>query len=198
MKAYCFVPAERIEEITECGMDLSLGQHYACKVTTNGGMCFIGKLNPRDYDKQEFTSGKALIKVDLSKVRSFIGESTFFKCDATEDENFRMFEDSLLPSEEYRPGMYRNPLCLIVNAVLPEAVEGYDRLMDEAIPYETSEELYVQCMFEDAKDKNENFREKALIAYFDELTEDGKAKKVSYRNHNVYTVDGTPYILRKG
>lgn len=200
MKAYCLVPEDLIDEITECGMDLSLGQDYSCKVTSGSGRCFTGRLNPRDYSRQELIPGTVMIKVNLSEVRAFIGEEAFLKCDGDDSVKFRLFEDSILPSDEYKPGTYRNPLCLIVNAVLPEAVETYDRFMDEAIPYETSEELFLQCLFADALDTGDSFRERALITWLDILTEEGKMKKVSMGDNNVYFNPHTnrPYILRKG
>lgn len=198
MKAYCFVPEDRIEEITECGMDLSLGQHYVCKVTSNSQRCFMGRLNPRDYSQQEFVPGMSMVKVDLSQVRAFIGEGTFLECHISDTEKFQMFEDSLIPQGEYRLGTYRNPLCLIVNAVLPEAVEIYDSLMDEAVPYETSQELYLQCLFEEAVDQRKDFRERSLETLFESLVEDGKMKKVFCGNYNTYYYREVPYILRKG
>ncbi|MBE7057269.1 MAG: hypothetical protein E7388_07525 [Ruminococcaceae bacterium] len=198
MKAYCFVPEERIDEIRECGMDFSYGCHFDCKVTTNKGMCFMGRLNPRDYERQEFLPGTVLIKVDLSKVRGFIGEGQYFKCDIDETEKFRLFDESLVSAEAYKTGMYRNPLCIIVNAVLPDGVEPYDNFMDEAIPYRTSEELYVECLFSEAGDRIENFREIALTSCFDKMVEAGKMEKTSYGNHLSYKIGESSYILRKG
>ena len=198
MKAYCFVPEEKIDEIKECGLELALGQRYDCKVTTNDGMCIMGKLNPRDYSKDQFLPGKILVKVNLNKVRGFIGEGAYLGISEDYGENFKMFEDSLLPANEYKLGMYRNPQCLIVNTVLPDAVEMYDHLMDEIIPYENSGELYVECLYQETKDKTQNFREIALTACFDKLSEAGKIEKISYEECNVYKTKDTSYVIKKG
>ena len=196
MKAYCFVPEERIEEITECGMELSVGERYACKVTSNDGRCFVGRLNPRDFDKADFLPGKKLVKINLAKVRSFIGEGVYLDIDS--ETGSGMFEDSLLPSKEYQLGMYRKPVCLIVNTVLPEAVEKYDSLMDEAVPYVNSEELYIEYLFNNEAEKNENFREVALAACFDKLAENNMVEKKTYGDYILYNSEDTSYIVRKG
>ena len=197
MKAYCFVPEEKIEEIIECGIELSLGQHFPCKVTTNGGMCFMTKLNPRDYSKSQFVPGKILVKVNLDKVRGFIGEGTYLELGNKED-GLRMFEDSLIVAADYRLGMYRNPYCLIVNTILPEAVERYDNLMDEAVPYVTSEELYVDCIYAELSENTENFKEIAVKACFDKLAESKESEKTTYDAFNIYKTATASYVIKKG
>lgn len=199
MKAYYFVPASEAEEITECGLEIGRGEYLVPKFVRNTGKCFAARLHPGDYASEEFRPDRKCLKIDLSKVRAFIAEEMFLETDLPEEQKQRWFEESILPAEDYKLGTYRKPLCLIANTVLPQAMEEYDSLIDEALLYETSEELYLSRLLSQAEE-DPDFREPALRTYLDLRAAKGKMQSYTERDYCVYfdTQSRQPYILRKG
>ena len=199
MKAYCFVPADQTDEILECGLEISRGQYFVSRFTQNGGRCFGARLHPGDYAPEKFRSDESCLKIDLSQVRAFVAEEAFWETDAPEEQKRQWFEASVLPFSEYALGTYRKPLCLIVNTILPQAMERYDPMMDEALLYENSRELYLDQLFARARESS-SFRELALAAYLDAQAAEGRVQ-IGLRSETcVYfdTESGKPYIVKKG
>lgn len=199
MKAYYFVPADQADEIMECGLEISRGDYFVSKFMQNSGRCFAARLHPGDYAPEAFTSDKMCLKIDLTQVRSFIAEDAFWETDMPEENKKQWFEASFLPTEEYRLGTYRKPLCLIVNTILPQAMERYDTVMDEALLYESSQELYLSGLMRQAEE-DPDFRELALGVYLDSQAAKGKMQAFVQEKSCVYfdTQSKKPYILRKG
>lgn len=199
MKAYYFVPADAADEIIECGLEISRGQYFVSKFMQNSGRCFAARLHPGDYAPGEFSPDKVCLKIDLAKVRAFVAEEAFLETDMPEEQKRQWFEASILPAEAYRLGTYRKPLCLIANTILPQAMEVYDRLIDEALLYESSEELYLSSLLRQAEE-DPDFREPALKAYMDSLAAMGKMQAYIQKDYCVYfdIQSKQPYILKKG
>lgn len=199
MKAYYFVPASQADEIMECGLEISRGDYFVSKFMQNSGRCFAARLHPGDYAPEAFSTDKTCLKIDLTQVRSFIAEDAFWETDMPEENKKQWFEASFLPTEEYRLGTYRKPLCLIANTILPQAMELYDTVMDEALLYESSQELYLSGLMRQAEE-DPDFRELALGVYLDSQAAKGKMQAFVQKNSCVYfdTQSKKPYILRKG
>lgn len=199
MKAYYFVPASEAEEITECGLEIGRGEYFVPKFVWNGGKCFAARLHPGDYAPEEFSPERKCLKIDLSRVRAFIAEEAILYTDIPEEKKRQWFEESILPVDEYKLGTYRKPLCLITNTILPQAMEVYDSLIDEALLYENSEELYLGRLLSQAED-NPEFRELALRAYMDSEAAKGKMQAFIQKDYCVYLdiQSRKPYILKKG
>lgn len=199
MKAYYFVPVSQADEIMECGLEISHGDYFVSKFMQNSGRCFAARLHPADYGSEAFTSDKMCLKIDLTQVRSFIAEEAFLETDMPEANKKQWFEASFLPTEEYRLGTYRKPLCLIANTILPQAMERYNTVMDEALLYESSQELYLSSLMDQVKE-DPDFRELALGAYLDFQAARGKMQAFVQKHSCVYfdTQSKKSYVLRKG
>lgn len=168
MKAYYFVRSEDAEEIAECGLKLLAGDHRPadiCQGSKEG--CFVTKLNPADYTEEH--NEKTCIKIDLDRVNAYVAEGFYY--DPFFDEKLNtLYNNSVLPAQEYQLGMYRNPECLIINTVLPDCIEICDPAMDEPILYASSEALYLERLFEAAREDCAIFYDLALGTYYDYLT----------------------------
>ena len=199
MKAYYFVPAKEADEIAECGLEISRGQYFVSKLMQNAGKCFAARLNPRDYAPEDFREDRRCLKIDLDQVRAFVAEEDFLIIEAPEAVKKQWFENSIVPAGEYRLGMYRSPLCLIANTILPQAMSFYDSAIDEAVLYENSEELYLARLMGQAEE-DPCFRELALKAYMDRQAAQGDLQIFEQKDTCVYfdTHSGKPYILKKG
>ena len=177
MRAYLLIPEERKSEILECGADMSLARDFVCKVTQGNGRAFLCRLNPADYAPEEISDGLCMVKAELNLVRAFVAEGTFLDASPEDPSGdcWRAFQDSFLPAAEYRLGMYRRPLCLIASPILPEALEDYDSVRDEAVCYPNSETLYTDRRFEEALEQAPELKEKLLADYCRGLAEQGRA-----------------------
>lgn len=167
MKAYYFVRSEDADEIAECGLKLLAGDYRpadVCQGSKEG--CFVTKLNPADYTEER--SEKTCLKIDLDRMNAYVAEGFYY--DSSENEKLNeLYNNSVLPVREYQLGMYRNPECLIVNTILPDCIEICDSTMDEPLLYTSSEALYLDRLFEEARNDCEDFRDLALAAYYDFL-----------------------------
>ena len=199
MKAYYFVPTSEADEILECGLEISRGQYVVSRFMQNAGRCFDARLHPGDYPSEAFGPDRTCLKIDLDQVRAFVAEDAFWDIEVPEEQKKQWFEASILPAEEYKLGTYRKPLCLIANTVLPQAMGVYDKLIDEALLYETSEELYLNGLFSQAEE-DPAFRELALRAYLDTQAARGKMQAYTQQDTCIYFdgQSGKPYIIRKG
>lgn len=174
LNAFCYVKADTVEEIIECG--LKLQDHYVRQVRISGleKKCILAYLNPADCQSYH-DEGYSIIKVRLPKQATFVGEGAYF-----EASNMEEYEKSLILLSDYHLSMYRKPECLITSTLLPDQISSFDRRRDEPILYESSEEIYLSRFFKDAKEADERFRDYALEAYYDRLAEKGDLIKEDF------------------
>ena len=197
MKAYYFVRSEQADEIAECGLKLSAGEHRPADVCRNSKEgCFVAKLHPADYTENQ--GEKTCLKIDLTGINAYVAEG-FYSTPECDEKMDAWYNASVIPAKEYQLGMYRNPECLLVNTVLPDCITLCDPLMDEPILYPSSEDLYLDRLFETAQTECDDFRELALLAYYDWLAASGhcRAEQVGCRkiykeetgNNNIVLTD---------
>lgn len=168
VKVYCFIPAEQAEEIIECG--LKLNSRMTKNITLHGIEipCFETYLHPKDCDTLE--SNCVMVKITAPEGRAYIADNSLL------GELGNLYTKSIIPAKDYKLGKYRKPCCLISCTILPEMIERYNPDIDEPLLYQSSEQLYRDCLFYKTDDLAQSFKDVALNAYYNMKVADGEYK----------------------
>lgn len=180
LKVFYFAKTDSADEIIDCG--IKLNQHFEREITINGAgkKCILTYLHPADCNKFYDESYKA-IKIKAPAENSYIAEGALY-----DSLNLSNYELSLIPISEYKLGTYRKPECLIQCTLLPHQIEDFDRRRDEPILYDSSENLYLDRVLYEVKEKFLYFDDLALEKYYDMLVEKGEYIKEECIDFTVY------------
>lgn len=158
MKVYCFIPAEKAEEVIECGLKLSSRTTKTIEVNGQQVQCFEAYMHPNDAEKMN--PSDVPVKISLQTGRAYIADNSLL------GELGDLYNKSIIPADKYKLGMYRKPCCLIAYTVLPDMIERYNPDMDEPLLYQSSEQLYRDSLFYKTDDLVQSFKDVALNAYY--------------------------------
>lgn len=187
MKVYCLVPADKAEEIIECGLLLS---NRLTKNINLHGMdipCFEAYLHPNDCDKSR--DGSVMIKLTVPEGRAYIVDNSLL------GELGDLYNKSIIPADKYKLGKYRKPCCLISCTILPEMIEQYNSDIDEPILYQSSEQLYRDSLFYKTDDLVQSFKDVALNAYYNMKAADGEYKVHFNDEYAAFTDSATSEVI---
>lgn len=158
MKVYCFVPADEAEEIIECGLKLNSTHTKIINVCGIDIPCFEAYLHPKDETKGH--NEDVLVKITVPEGKAYIADNSLI------GELDGLYHKSIIPAGQYKLGKYRKPCCLITCTVLPDMIERYNPDLDEALLYQSSEQLYRDSLFYKTDDLTQSFKDIALNAYY--------------------------------
>ena len=174
MKTYYYTTEEFAKEAIECGLKLS---HAASDVASVYGKklpCIVTYIHPADCPRE--CRSNAVLKLRLEDGKAFVAEGLF---------TGERYATSLVAAKDYRIGTYRKPVCLVICSVLPEQIEAYDPAMDEPLFYESSESLYRDTVMSRVQE-SEDFKELALMAYYDQEAAQGRCIRVKEQDSVIY------------
>ena len=156
MKTYLYTNGEDAAEALASGLKLSDAATGAVRVYGNMLPCIGTYLHPQDAPeavRNDPARYGAVLKITPREGKAFIADAA---------RTGALYNESVIPFASYRLGMYRKPRCLLVTSVFPDALEPYDGRRDEALLYESSEQLYTDALFASADDADPGFRTAAL------------------------------------
>lgn len=157
MKVYCFIPASEAEEIIECGIKLNSRLSGMIQFKGIDLPCFETYLHPRDGAGNP---GDVLVKITVPEGKAYIADNSLL------GETGGLYQKSIVPADQYKLGNYRKPCCLVTCTILPDSIERYNPDLDEALLYQSSEQLYRDSLFYKTDDLTQSFKDIALNAYY--------------------------------
>jgi hypothetical protein len=164
VEVYKHVPKELAQDIVHCGLKLS--QYGTVTVEGKGGVsryipCYF---NPKDekelYGKEDY----ACIRITIPNNYCKVGNE-FLRNDTNELIN-DLFEQSLMPVDQYLFGMYRKPVCLITRTVQAGEIALAGKHLDYPVIVDDAERLYLQNILTCRTEENEKWLDAVLYAYF--------------------------------
>lgn len=187
MKFYCYIPADKSDEVIECG--LKLGDCITKNVTRNGSgmLCFEAYLHPNDADKNN--ENDVLVKISAPEGHSYIADNSL------QGKLGELYEKSIIPVSQYKLGKYRKPCCLISCTILPDMIERYNADMDEPLLYQSSEQLYRDSLFYKTDDLAKSFKDVALNAYYNMKAASGEYTVQFNDEYAAFTDDAAGEII---
>ncbi|MGI6563236.1 MAG: hypothetical protein ACOX3Q_11875 [Clostridia bacterium] len=176
VEVYKHVPKELAQDIVHCGLKLS--QYGTVTVEGKGGVsryipCYF---NPKDekelYGKEDY----ACIRITIPNNYCKVGNE-FLRNDTNELIN-DLFEQSLMPVDQYLFGMYRKPVCLITRTVQAGEIALAGKHLDYPVIVDDAERLYLQNILTCRTEENEKWLDAVLYAYYCDLADKGYVVKI--------------------
>jgi len=175
---YVFIHKDRLEEIEDCGMKLSLWADRS--ISSNGEVkkYIASYLNPRDNMIKYKSPDYKVVKLEVEMKYCYVAEGFFMDFNSASLSGDSLYKESIVPAKDYIFGMYRKPECLIAKTILPEEMNiQRDGALSFPLFYESSQSLYLSKLMESLREENQSFDDAALYYYFDNLARKGKVKK---------------------
>lgn len=178
VEVYFYMPADRAENVTECGMKLS--EWYDREINIDGAYrkCISTLLNPRDDIAAYKSQNCRCIKLEVNSKYCYVADGFLYRMCANRPEIMKMYEESIVPVEEYRFGKYRMPECLVTCTVVGNSISLLDRRRDTPILFSSSEELYFNNVVEGFREEHDDFNDAILFYLLNALADAGSVKKV--------------------
>jgi len=173
---YYYVRSEEVSNVIECGRKLSAFYDKEIIIENEKKLCFSALINPKDdsrlYQSDLFRCLKLQVNSDKCYVADRFVYETAWKTDP------ELYYKTIIPVENYMFGTYRFPECLVTTTILPDQVSLLDKRMDSPIIYTNSEELYIDNILQELKDKDAEVNDLLLYYFFDRLADMGKLDKI--------------------
>ncbi len=199
-EVYYYVKSENVANIVDCGLKLSSFYDKAVMIDGEERMCFSGLLNPKD-DMDLYRSGEyTCLKIQVENEKCYVADK--FIHDTVRDERLVMelYYNSIIPVNNYIFGTYRRPECLITTTILAGEAKLLDRRMDSPVIYANSEELYINNILQELRERHEETDDCLLYYFFDRLA--GLSVLEKYENAETGTAvfktgEGRTYCVRR-
>ena len=195
MEVYYYIPENEKTDALSCGIKLSVKTDKKVPINSRPTSCISTLLNPKD-DLEKYNSPLfACLKFELKPQYCFIADRALYGCDNTAE----LYAKSIISPDCYNFGIYRFPECLITCTILPDNISLASKIIGTPILYNSSEELYLNRLIAELREKHENFDDAILSLYFDSLVTKDKLVKIENSNLTIYTsTDGEVYTAKKG
>ena len=191
MKLFSFVKTTDVDRVMECG--IKSDEYCAVEAEIYGikKQCLLAFLSP--YDSPLINDDSYMpLKIDLQPETVVVAEGVFRESGSEE-----LYEGSFVKLAGYTFGSFRKPECLVPGSVLPDAIEKYNKTMDEPLLYTNSEELYIDSMFAKFTDEIPGFKEQSLAAFFNSKRMDG-VRSVKEGKYTFYAENGEVRFISRG
>lgn len=185
VEVYYYLPAERVDEIVECG--LKLLDWYSKELTIEGDVrkCLSALLNPKD-DIEKYRSKRfKCIKLELSYNYCFAADQSLYKAGLASPEIMELYKKSVIPLKQYMFGSYRLPECLITSTVIAGHIRVLDKRLDSPVLFDNSEDLYINNILETYKETHHDFNDCLLYNFYCRLAETGKVDKIEDADNRI-------------
>ncbi|MDF2524385.1 MAG: hypothetical protein K0R31_2026 [Clostridiales bacterium] len=183
--AYFYLPAEKLEDVMNCGMKLSEWFNREAVICGELRKCISALLHPKD-DYLGYKSDKIqCIKLEVSSESCYVADRSLYLIGLENSDVRDLYTKSIRPVKEYLFGSYRLPECLIIGTVIAEQISLLDKRMDSPLLFNSSEELYINNILELYKEKHSNFNDTLIYYFYCMLKEKGKVDKIEDTGSNV-------------
>lgn len=201
MEVYFYVDAIAADSVLECGLKLSRwGTRDIVGLNGLEKKYIAGLINPKDdMDKYKDKKYKCL-KIEVQSHECYMGDRYLYNAGVQNKAIMDIYVKTLLKADKYVIGMFRIPECLIGYTVLCEKISLLRKGMGTTLLYNSSEEVYINNLFETGKEQEENFLDIALYYYFLDMTKRGNMEVVLEESINtaVFTdkFSGKVYVTK--
>lgn len=186
VEVYFYIPTEETDVSIECGLKLSKWSNRTIKRDGKSKEYISALLNPKDdpckYNSNDFNC----LKLELPNKYCAVADRILYLASQEDEQINGLYVRSIVPVDKYKFGTYRMPEVLISCTVLPDRISQFDKRMDSPILFDDSQELYVNNLVEDLREKNPNFYDMVLYLLFCELYRKGSMKKISGRDIDIF------------
>lgn len=150
---YLYVPKEDIDDVVECGMKLSEYSTRTIMVNGTSYDCIRGYLHPCDAKLGERVGEMVCVRAEVKEQYCFVGDGDLYALTQRSRSGEEKYKKSIVPIREYKLGTYRNPECYVICTVIGDSI--YDLKNGNRAPllYNSSEELYYDCLESFLKDR---------------------------------------------
>ncbi|MFA6308778.1 MAG: hypothetical protein WC677_03405 [Clostridia bacterium] len=196
---FYYVSNIEVSNSVSCGLKLSEWGEKEVRVEGITRNCIRALLNPKDdIDKYKSDNFKCL-RLDIKLRHCFVADSMLYRAGEENPEVMELYNESIVPAENYVFGTYRIPECLITSTVLSDQIEVLDKRIDLPILYDNSEDLYETNLIENYREEYGNFNDIMLYTFNLRLVEEGKVSMINdekngiaifknNRSKNIFTV----------
>ncbi len=178
VEVYYYVRTENVSNILNCGLKLSAYHNREVLMDGEKVMCFSGLLNPKDNLELYRSSDFTCLKIQVKSEKCFIADRFIFENASDADYNMDLYYKSIIPIKKYIFGTYRLPECLITTTILPGEAAILDKRMDSPVIYTNSEELYINNILQELREKLAESDDFLLYYFFDKLVEENYLEKL--------------------
>ena len=178
VEVYFYIPAKDVENAVECGLKLS--EWFSKEVEIDGSKrkCISALLNPRDDQNKYMSEEFKCVKLEVMLKYCHIADASLYKTGLTVPEVMKMYQQTIIPVDKYTFGKYRLPECLVTSTVVGDGISVLDKRLDSPVLFNGSEELYVNGITENFKEKYEDFGDALLYSFYSKLSDIKRLQKV--------------------
>lgn len=201
VEVYYYVPLKDVENAVSCGLKLSSWAERDVFIDYESRKCLRALLNPKDDLKKYKAEGFECLKIEIPSKYCFVAEGALYGMGVNEDEVMKMYEKTVIPIKEYRFGQYRLPECLITTTVIEGQIKVLDKRLDSPVLFDNSEELYVNNLIEENKEKYPFFNDVMLYYFYCDMVKKEKLHMVEREDENIVIFidknEGTKFVIKK-
>lgn len=179
---YYYVLKEKIEDFKQ-GIDISLKKEKDISVDGIMKPCIFGGLLPKDDIIKNKSEQYSCIELDVNINDCFVLDS-----DLSSIKNNELYFESIIPLSKYKFGTYRRPEVAIISNIDAKHIHNYKKNMGSPFLIENSDKLYKDNLFEDLRQKYNDFDETILNIFFMLMTSKGKMTLLGKKDVNSKTV----------
>lgn len=194
---YYYVPKKDINKIKE---GINIENHANKSLIINGVKKpgIIGYLSPKDDYMKYLSEEYTCLELDVDVNYCFVLDGDM---DLLEEKNF--YYNSMISLNDYRFGRYRNPEVVVLCDVAHKNITPFNKIIGNPLVFDTSDGLYKCNLFEELKQRYNDFDETMLGIFFMLMSHKGRfkllgkkklGKKMVYiyqdsTTQKIYTVD---------
>lgn len=171
---YFYVPAEKLEDVVDCGLKLSewKSRHQATPWNGIERPCFVAYLNPSD-DIRHKDERFQCVKLDIPADYCAVADGDLYLLSLEHEELRQDYINSMVPLKDYIFGSFRLPECLVFTTVLSDQIRRFGKGLDEPILYENSSVLYINYILETYNDRFDDVNQALLYSFLTMQEQDG-------------------------
>ncbi|ANW99850.1 hypothetical protein CSTERTH_12820 [Thermoclostridium stercorarium subsp. thermolacticum DSM 2910] len=203
---YFYVPAEKADDVIECGLKLSEWKDREQQTPWNPEprACLCARLHPDD-DKRSRDPRYRCIKINIPAEDCVVADGDLYRLSMKFPDLKQKYIGTMVPLNRYMFGSFRKPECLIFTTILGEQISIYGKGLDDPILYENSETLYVNNIIERYNDRYDGINQALLYCFLsaqsrngvlENLTLDDSLAYFSTKDHNRYVTLSVPDLKK--
>lgn len=181
VEVYYYVPVEEVESAVECGLKLSKWHNKEVNIEADRKKCMSALLNPKDDIEKYKSDSFRCVKLEVFSGYCYAADKYLYDVGLNHPEIMDLYYKSIIPVEKYTFGLYRLPECLVTSTVLGDQISILDKRLDSPVLFDNSEELYINNIIEDYKEKYPGFNDIMLYYFYCNLERKGKMRKIEDR-----------------
>ncbi len=198
-EVYYYVKSENVPNIVDCGLKLSTFYNKEVIIDGEKKLCFSGLINPRDDFELYNSDSHKCLKVQVKSEKCFVADRFIYEA-SEGGQDIELYYKTIIPIEKYMFGTYRLPECLITTTILAGESTVLDKRIDSPVLYSNSEELYINNILQELREKYAEIDDPLLYYLLDILADLGKLDKIENSNTGTSVFKnklGRTYCIKK-